>query len=650
MLVADIVDSTRLNTGLGQERADEVRHMVFDRFDDATMTHGGKLIKTMGDGCLVTFGGASEGIAAGLDMINSCDRLARHVAGLKLRVGIAVGDLTEENGDVFGDAVVVASRLCSAAAPGQVLVTDIVRGLAGNRGGFEWERVGDLFLKGIQEPVAASAARAACEETTKLRMPHAPRSRPGELFVGRAEELELLTTAWKDSASEDHRRTVLVAGEPGVGKTRLVASLARKVDDADGLVLYACCAEDLAVPYQPFADALRVSIENAPRDLLKEHIAAHGGELRRLFPKFDAPAPIDASPEVERLRLFGAVSDFLLRLAAEHPVTFVIDDIHWAAPATLQLLKHLVTDDDPAPLLFLLTYRDTEVDRRHPLAAMLGDISGGAGIDRVSLSGLNRHEMEWMVEAASGDDLDDDGVNLAESLYERTSGNPFFAGQVLRHMAESGALVHGLDGWEARTADLDLPEGVLDVVGRRLSRLGEDANDVLALGAIVGQSFTRFVLQRAVGIDDVDAALEEAVRARLLTDNGRGAYTFAHAIVRDALLRELSTMTRARQHHTVAMALLDVYGADDATHVHDLAYHFIEAALVGDLKNLARFSIAAADECIRRSDTSAAIEVLESAWTAIEAAEPHDHEARYDVCACDSTRFTTAWSTAWRVR
>ena len=635
VLVADIVESTRLNTGLGAERADEVRRMIFGRFDDATVVHAGTLIKTMGDGCLVTFPGASEGVAAGVDMVLSLERLARQVTGLKLRVGIAVGDVTEDNGDVFGDAVVIASRLCSAAAPGQVLTTDLVRELAGSRGNFEWERVGDLFLKGIEEPVATSAARAVREKTTRLRMPHPLRSRPGELFVGRVEQMETLNNAWKESIT-DRRRTVLVVGEPGVGKTRLVAAHARKVDENDGLVLFARCAEDLAVPYQPFADALRVSIENAPRDLLADHFIACGGELRRLFPDLYGPPPTEGSPELERLRLFDAVSDFLVRLAREQPVTLVLDDIHWAAAVTLQLLKHLITDETPAPLLILATYRDTEIDRRHPLALMLGDIASKDVVERVHLAGLNEFEMEWLIEAASGDDIDDDGINLARALYERTSGNPFFASQILRHMAEAGALVHGIGGWEGRTADLDLPDGVLEVVGRRLSRLGEETTETLALAAVAGQTFTRAVLARAAGIDDVDGPLEDAVRSRLLNDNGVGRYTFAHAIVRDALLGELTTLELARRHHSIAMAMLDVHGTD-VDHVHDLAFHFCEAALVGDVKNIARFSVAAADECIRRADMHAAIDVLQRGWTALETVEPVNHEARYDVCSKLST-------------
>ena len=322
-----------------------------------------------------------------------------------------------------------------------------------------------------------------------------------------------------------------------------------------------------------------------------------------------------------------------MRLATELPVTLVFDDIHWAAPVTLQLLKHLITDTRPRAIFIIATYRDTEVDRRHPLGALLGDVSDVDGVTRVTLGGLSADEMEWLIEAASGDDLNDAGVSLAAALHERTSGNPFFASQVLRHMAEAGALVHGLDGWEQRTATLDLPEGVLDVVGRRLSRLGEAATDVLTLGAVAGLSFTRAVLARAAGIEDVDGPLEDAVRARLLNDNGRGGYTFAHAIVRDALLRDLSTMARARSHHSIAMAMLDVFGDNDVAHVHDLAHHFTEAALVGDARNLARFSIAAADECMRRADVQAAIDVLQHAWNAIAIAEPVDHEARFDVCA-----------------
>lgn len=633
VLVADVVESTRINAGLGQERADEVRRMIFSRFSDATHEYDGRVVKTMGDAVLSTFNGATEAVSSGLAMIASLDRLARQVTGLKLRVGVAVGDVTEEDDDVFGHAVVVASRLSKQAAPGQVLATDLVRDLAIGRGKFEWERVGDLFLKGIEQPIATSAALARREETTRLRMPHALRSRPGEVFVGRTDQLEVLRLARKEAATQQHRRAVLVAGEPGVGKTRLVAASARRSDDEGGLVLFARCAEDLAVPYQPFADALRTSVQHAPSDLLAAHFEACGGELRRLFPTLRNAPPLDeASPDIERLRLFEAVSDFIERLAEEHPVTLVLDDIQWAAPATLHMLKHLIMKEDPAALCVVATYRDSEVDRHHPLGVFLGDVSGVPSVERISLDGLDESEMEWLCEAISGDELDEGGVQLAAALYHRTNGNPFFATQILRHWAEAGALVHGAEGWEASTTDLELPDGVLDVVGRRLERLTPATAEALSLASVIGVTFTHAVLARAMGGEDVEPALKEAVRARLLNDNGRDGYTFVHAIVRDALVDELTSTARAKKHRAIGLALLDIYGEREGAHVHDLAFHFTEAAPLGDAEHAVRFARLASDEAIRRADVPGAIAILERCWHRLDEAEPIDHEQRFLVC------------------
>ncbi len=628
VLVADVVESTRLNAALGEERSDEVRRILFSRFEDASAAHGGTLIKTMGDGCLVTYGGASEGVASGVEMLDTIDRLARQVPGLQLRVGVAVGDVTEEDNDVFGPAVVVASRLCSQASPGQLLATDIVRSLAGTRGGFEWERVGDLFLKGIEDPVPTSAARSPRSEETRLRLPRPLRTRPAELFVGRHAQYETLVHAWKETLTGE-RRAVVVSGEPGVGKTRLVAKLARRTDEDGALVLFGRCAEDLAVPYQPFADALRLSVETAPRDLLSAHVAACGGELRRLFPNLAAPDPVEASPEAEQLRLIEAISDLLTRLSREQPLVLVLDDIHWAAPATIQVIRHLISIDEPAPIFLVATFRDTEVDRRHPLGALLADVPRLDSAQRISLEGLDRGEVEELVETASGDPLTPDGVRLADALFDRTAGNPFFANQVMRHMAEAGVLVYEDGRWQATGAIDAIPAGVLDVVERRLSRLDDSITDVLSLAAVAGLSFTRGLLARAAHIDGVDDALDRAVAARLLTENGRGGFMFAHAIVRDALLRSLTASARALRHRDIALALVEMGRGDDA--LFDLAYHYCGAALLGFTSEAAHYAVAAAQASIDRADVAAAIEILERAWKLLDDVDPIDHEARFAV-------------------
>jgi class 3 adenylate cyclase len=631
VLVADLVESTRVNIELGPDRADEVRRIIFSRFEDAIAAHNGTLIKTMGDGCLVTYPSATESVGSGIDMIAAVNRLSHQVPGLKLRVAVAVGDVTQDGNDVFGEPVTVATRLCAAASPGQVLTTDLVRELAGGRGGFEWERVGGLFLKGIDEPVACSAARPPADADTLLRLPRPLRARAAEFFVGRVDAVDTLVRSWKDALTGE-RRAVVVSGEPGVGKSRLVATVTRTADEDGALVLFGRCEEDLAVPYQPFADALRLAVQTAPRDLIAAHVAVHGGALRRLFPQLRAPDPPDAAPEAEQLRIIAALSDLLRRLSEEQPIVLVIDDIHWAAPATIQALRHLISVDDPAAVLLLATYRDTEVDRHHPLVGLLADLTKVEGAQRVALEGLDRGEIEELVEQASGEPLNEDGRRLADALFDRTSGNPFFANQVLRHMAEAGALVYRDGEWATTRAFTDLPDGVLDVVTRRLARLDNATTDVLAVAAVAGESFSHALIGRAAQVDKVEAAIDEAVTARLLTEDGRGGYGFAHAIVRDVLLDNMTAVAKARTHRDISTALRSLHGDGMSAPLHDLAYHACGATILGDTAAAARYSVAAAEACIHRADVPAAIEVLTRAWNAIELAQPLDHAARFDVC------------------
>jgi hypothetical protein len=631
VLVADIVESTRLATALGPERADEVRRSVFGRFEMAAQQHAGTLVKTLGDGCLITYSSASDGIAAGVELVEAINRLGRHVPGLRVRVGIAVGDLTEEDGDVFGEAVVLARRVCDAASSGQVLVTDVARALAGARGAIAWQRIGDLFLKGIDEPVPCSAARPSGDVEARSSLPRALRRRHGEFFVGRDAELDSLVRVWKEAESGE-RRVVIVSGEPGVGKTRLVAAVARRADDDGALVLFGRCEEDLALPYQPFVDALPPAIDAASRDAIAAHIDAHRGEVRRLFPKLPGPQPVNATLEVEQARVTAALADLLTRLAQDQPIVLVIDDAHWAAPATVQALRHLVSIDDPASLLVLVTVRDTEVAAGDAVSALLADVPRHEHAQRVALDGLSRDEVAELIEAVSAEPLSEAGTRLAGAVYDRTAGNPFFANQVLRHLAETGSVVLRDGRWEPRTDLDDLPAGVTDVVNRRRTRLDPATNQLLAIAAVAGERFTHALIGRAARLGNIDAALTEALGARLLIDDGRGGYRFAHAIVRDAVLASQSAATRAAYHRDIANTLRTIYGDGPTAPLHDLAYHACGAAGLGMTAEAARFSLAAADASVHRADVRAAIDVLTRCWQTLDSIDPVDHVARFDVC------------------
>ena len=202
VLVADMVDSTEMFGRLGVDRADDARRALFAVFSTVIGAGDGVLIKTMGDGCLASFGSAADAVSAAVAIQQAVAGLReRKVPGLSLRVGVAVGDVTEEDGDVFGPAVVTAGRLCSAAGEHQVLATDMVRMLAGDRGGHHYEAVGELILKGLPEPVAACAVRVDAAATSGRSFPAALAATPGELVVGRGPQLDVLTAAFEAASA-----------------------------------------------------------------------------------------------------------------------------------------------------------------------------------------------------------------------------------------------------------------------------------------------------------------------------------------------------------------------------------------------------------------------------------------------------------------
>src|SRR5438067_9611653 len=214
----------------------------------------------------------------------------------------------------------------------------------------------------------------------------------GRVFVGRERELGQLEQLWKD-AEAGERRLALLAGEPGVGKTRLAAELAGQVHTGGATVLAGRCDEDLGVPYQPFVEALRHFVEHTPPPHLGPGLGRHAGELARIHPDLAGRVPglappLRSDPETERYRLFDAVAAWLAAVSGDHPVLLVLDDLQWATKPTLLLLRHVMRSPQPLHLLILGAYRDTELSHGHPLVEVLADFRRQVGVERLSLSGF----------------------------------------------------------------------------------------------------------------------------------------------------------------------------------------------------------------------------------------------------------------------
>jgi class 3 adenylate cyclase/tetratricopeptide (TPR) repeat protein len=589
VLFTDLVGSTELRSQLGEEAAEQVRRQHDRLLADAIGASRGRLVKNLGDGVMATFGGASDAVTAAVRIQHALGRHNRlgAPARLEVRVGVSAGDVTFDEGDCFGTPVIEAARLCAAARGGQILVSEVVRWLAGSVGGHDFTPLGALTLKGLPAPVLACEVMWAPLAVSSVPLPPLL-TEIGRIFVGRERELDRLAQLWKEAAAGE-LQLALLPGEPGVGKTRLAAELAQVVHDEGATVLAGRCDEDLGVPYQPFVEALRHYLSFGA----ELRLGRLPGELARLVPDLPEtvpglPEPLRSDPESERYRLFDGVASWLASVSADTPVLLILDDLQWAAKPTLLLLRHVLRFPEPARVFVVATYRDTDVGRGHPLADLLADLRRAGGSERLPLTGLDATGVAAFMEAAAGHGLDEDGEDLARAVWTETEGNPFFLSEVLRHLSEAGALERR-DGRWVTTATLEevgIPEGVRDVVGRRLSRLSEAANRALTVAAVTGLEFEPAVVAAASGMEEEEllGALEAVVAARLVSEipGAVPRYRFSHALVRATVYDELTGSRRVALHRRVAEAIEAVYANRIDDHLPALAHHWARAAAPAD--------------------------------------------------------------------
>ncbi len=610
VLFTDLVGSTELRVRLGEEGADGLRRSHDTLLTDVVCANGGSVVKGLGDGIMAVFDSAVDAVSASIGIQQAVDVHSRREPELAfdVRVGVSIGDVSTEDDDVFGVPVVEASRLCAIANGGEILVAELVRALARGRGGFVFEPMGDLELKGLPDAVSTCRVtwepifdQGSSESGHAVPMPPPLSGGSATVYIGRGAMRERLADEWVQ-AQQGVPRTVLLAGEPGVGKTRTATELARRALSDGAIVLYGRCDEDLGMPYQPFVEALGHYVTHAATP----QFGRLPGELSRLLPELpervpDLPSPVSSDPASEEFRLFEATASWLMEAAAhDHGLLLVLDDIHWATKPTLQLMAHVVrsAQQEEAPLLIVATYRDTDIDRAHPLSAVLGDLRRQSGVDRVPVENLSHPEVVDLITRAAGHDLDAPTARLAGVIHAETEGNPFFVGEVLRHLIESGSIKREGERWVVADPDhIAVPEGVRDVVGRRLSRLSDTANEVMTVAAVMGRDFEVGVLLSLLETDEEASldALDEAVRARLVEETSVDHFRFAHALVRTTLYEELSATRRRRLHRRVADVLEKMRPHD----VRALAYHCTEGGPDGgDFDRAVRYTLAAAEEAL----------------------------------------------------
>ena len=593
-LFTDLVDSTATSERLGPDAAEGLRQAHFRLLRGAVAASAGTEVKNLGDGLMVMFTSPSRALAGAVGMQQAIEHHNRSEGEpLGVRIGLSAGEAVEEDGDFFGDPVVEAARLCAAASGGQILATAIVRDLVGRHATHSFVDIGPLELKGLSQPVNAVEVLwepAAMPGSVPL---------PGRLvgaatdalfgFFGRTAELAVLHEALKQAHSTKRCQVVSVAGEAGLGKTALVAQVARTAHGDGSIVLFGHADEDVGISYQPWIDVVSTLVRDGDPEVLSGLRSAQRTALGRLVPEIAADTDRVADPDTERLLLWEGSAELLAAASQGASVLVVLDDLHWADAASLQLLRHVIASTTPMDVTIACTYRDTELTRGDPLTKLLADLHREANVSRIALRGLEDIEVVDLMAAAAGHELDDRGIGLAHALRRETDGNPFFTAEMLRHLGETGGIVLGDDGRWTVASELDevgLPSSVRDVVGRRVERLGDESLRVLCLAAVIGREFDLSLLARLAEVDEnalldlMDAAVAAAV---LVEGDLADRYRFAHALVQHSLYDELSPARRARAHQRIAETLEAGTGTEDAAALAELAHHWVAATRPADL-------------------------------------------------------------------
>jgi DNA-binding CsgD family transcriptional regulator len=377
-------------------------------------------------------------------------------------------------------------------------------------------------------------------------------------------------------------RGVMIAGEPGIGKTRTAQEFSEHATRQGASVLWGRCHEQAgAPPYWPWVQIIRSLLQSrAPGAPLGDlgpgaaDIADLAPEIHDHLPGSGSGARLKDTAEA-RFRMFEAIRRLLAGACEHQPLVLVLDDLHWADAPSLRLLEFLAPEIADIALMLVGTYRATELSRQHPLSNTLGGLARAPHIARVNLAGLSVEEAQAFITAACGAMPP---AWFIRSLHQQTEGNPLFLREIVRFLEQQGILTAEFEAPDAALPRvIRVPEGLKEVIGRRLNLLSTACNEVLALASVIGRNFSLELLMRAaapLAADEVIEALDEALAARIVNEAGDRRYQFIHNLVRVTLYDELSASVRRRMHRTVGTALEALGGGDRRALLPELAHHF----------------------------------------------------------------------------
>ena len=595
VLFCDLVGSTELSQTLDPEELRELMRRYHDTVATAVTAHNGHVAKLLGDGVLAYFGWphaheaqAEMAVRAGLAANTAVSEWRAADTELAARVGIATGpvvigdmtgEATSERGAVSGATPNLAARLQALAAPGEVVIDEATRQLAGadfTLDGGEWHR-----LKGFAEPVPAWRVRGTAATDSRFDARHGTAL---TAFVGRTHELGLLADRWRQ-ARDGEGQAVLISGEAGIGKSRILREFQPELETVRCRVIrYQCSPHEVNAAFQPLLAEIELAAGFAPDDAANVRLAKLTHHFSQVFDAdSDATALIGAAlglsapdgdvwqmaPLRRKQRTIALLAERIVRLARDGPVALLVEDIHWIDPSSLEMLDVLVERLRELPVLAVLTHRPEFQPRW----------TGHGHVSMHSLNRLGRGDGRAIAERVAG------GKTLPDEVLARivaqTDGIPLFVEELTKTVLEADVLEEHDDRYVLRghLPDLEIPTTLQDSLMARLDRLAP-VKRVIQAAACIGREFDAALLAAALTTapDALDEALEELVSAQLIfrrTGGERTSYVFKHALVQDAAYASLLLSVRRSLHKSLAQALERLPDPDSL----QLARHFSGAGV-----------------------------------------------------------------------
>jgi class 3 adenylate cyclase/predicted ATPase len=600
VMFVDLVDSTALSAALDPEEMGAAIRAYQNAVAGETLRFEGHVAKFMGDGVLAYFGwpqahedDAERAVRAGLALVKVVGAL--EVAGRRLagRIGIAtglvvvgesVGEGEAQERAVVGETPNLAARLQGLAAPGSVVISQATRRLVGSL--FELTDLGPTRIKGFPEPVAAFVVEGEGSADGRFEALHGHRVTP---LIGREHELAMLMERWS-WAKDGDGQVILIAGEAGIGKSRLLRALREKLAGEPHIAInHLCSAYHTNSALHPVVAQLERAAGFAAHDKPGERLDKLEALLAQGAEQLDEAAPLvgallgiptderypalNFSPQRQKQRTFEVLIEQLAGLARQRPVLQLYEDLHWADPSTLELLDMVVERARALPILVVITHRPQ----------FSPQWSGQAHVTALPLNRLGRRQGAAMALRVTGGKALP--AEILDQILERTDGVPLFLEELTRTMLESGLMTDAGDHYELTgpLPPLAIPANLHDSLMARLDRLAT-VKELAQIGAVIGREFSHELIAAVADRpqEQLESGLDQLVASELVFRRGAppdATYSFKHALVKDAAYQSLLKSRRQQLHARVAQVFEDRFPAVVETQPELLAYHLTEAGL-----------------------------------------------------------------------